>query len=100
MEKLSTLLPGVLNKYNIEISAEAAHILQRVKVYILELIGKPAEDNVIPYKYKDGVVFILVSHSSFAQEVTLFKMQLLEKLSNDDLNVKIQDIKIIQTRKV
>jgi hypothetical protein len=100
MDKLNTLLPLVLSKYNLNSEARAAYVLQRVKIYLEEVLEFAIENEIVPYKYKDGIVFIAVKTSVLAQELNLSKQKLIDLLKEKEPNLSLLQIKINQTRKI
>ncbi|MEI7640490.1 MAG: DUF721 domain-containing protein [bacterium] len=60
-----------------------------------ELVGKTEAKNTLPYKVKDGVLFLAVENSIIMNELTYKKKDLINKIN---AFLKTEEIKEIKTR--
>ncbi len=96
MKKLSDLLPTILQKYKITEKANAAHILYKTKMFLVNKLGKNFEKDIHPFKYKNNKLYIYVSSSVMAQEINLYTIDLIDYL--DSKGFKVVSVKILQSR--
>lgn len=79
MDRLNELINKRLNNYNMNISARAAEVI----FFSNQLLANHLPDIKPPacaYRFKDGIIFISVKHSTVGQEVWGLQEKLLYDL--------------------
>jgi hypothetical protein len=67
MDQLSSLLPKVLARRGLNVSAHAAHVVHRSQMWLEERL--PALSSCLRVqKFQDGTLFVTCTHSIAAQE--------------------------------
>ena len=85
MDRLSSLIPSVLQKRGLYNEAQASMTVYRAKKWFTEMHPEAAS-MLTPHTLKDGVLTIYALHSIAQQEGVLLAPELLSFLQSEDKN--------------
>ena len=95
MEKLSHLLPGVLQKRGLHAHAHGAHAVFVVQEWMKECFPS-LQSEVTARVVKEGVLTIACAHSIALQEVQMRVKELLAYLSTACPQANIREIRLVR----
>ena len=93
-EKIGSILPEVLKKLGLKKGIEQHKAL----LIWHQVVGKAIASHAKPGWVNNGILWVLVDHSVWQQELEFLKPQIVEKLNQQLEGVKIRGIKFIQRK--
>jgi len=96
MDKLNSLLLGVLNKYKLEETAPAAHLLTCFRQILVIYLGKDVLKKINVVKHVNNSIHVQVENSCLAHELRLHTLNLINDINKRFPNIVIEKIIISQ----
>ena len=98
MDRLSSLLPKVVSKYDLDESSFASLVLLKTKEYAVQTWGDHSLKSISIKKYTQGNLYLYCNNASWSQELYFHKESLKNFLQQHFPKIKTLTIKILQKK--
>lgn len=93
---LKDLIPKAANKFHLHDEIRAAWVMNRASALIKEIFPEEVGQKIRAKRFKDGILWLSVSHSIIAHEVQLKSLELKEQLNRAFQEPIIKNIRTFQ----
>ena len=92
-QDLKSLLPKAMAKYNMTREARAAQVCSAFRELLPRIVGEEAGEKVSPKFFRNGILYVSVPSSGWAQRVIIHRHELLTALRVRAEEVNVKDIR-------
>ncbi len=89
------LLPRAIEKYNMERETRASLICKKFRDFAPSIVGEKVFSHMNVKYYKNGILYVGVSHSAYAQYLHIHRHDIITKININLKNEWLKDLKTL-----